>query len=72
MGTDTKSDTALTKSSITSVLRYDVPASLVVFLMAVPLSLGISIASGAPLAAGLIAAMVGGIVAGASAARPSR
>ena len=48
-----------------STLRYDVPASLVVFLVAVPLSLGIAMASGAPLAAGLIAAMVGGIVAGA-------
>ena len=40
-------------------LRHDVPASLVVFLVALPLSLGIAIASGAPLAAGLIAAVVG-------------
>nr|WP_041303040.1 bifunctional SulP family inorganic anion transporter/carbonic anhydrase [Mycolicibacterium rhodesiae] len=47
------------------VLRYDVPASLVVFLVALPLSLGIAIASGAPALAGLIAAIVGGIVAGA-------
>ncbi|MEU7744620.1 bifunctional SulP family inorganic anion transporter/carbonic anhydrase [Nonomuraea sp. NPDC049158] len=54
-----------TLSRVLSTLRYDVPASLVVFLIAVPLSLGISMASGAPLAAGLIAAMVGGIVAGA-------
>jgi carbonic anhydrase len=46
-------------------LRYDLPASLVVFLVALPLSLGIAIASGAPLMAGLIAAVVGGIVAGA-------
>lgn len=45
-------------------LRYDVPASLVVFLVALPLSLGIAIASGAPLMAGLIAAVTGGIVAG--------
>jgi carbonic anhydrase len=45
-------------------LRYDLPASLVVFLVALPLSLGIAIASGAPLMAGLIAAVVGGIVAG--------
>ncbi|TMR12653.1 carbonic anhydrase [Nonomuraea turkmeniaca] len=54
-----------TKSSWLGTLRHDVPASLVVFLVAVPLSLGIAMASGAPLAAGLIAAVVGGIVAGA-------
>jgi len=46
-------------------LRYDFPASLVVFLVALPLSLGIAIASSAPVMAGLIAAVVGGIVAGA-------
>ncbi|GAA3671343.1 SulP family inorganic anion transporter [Nonomuraea antimicrobica] len=46
-------------------LRYDLPASLVVFLVAVPLSLGVALASGAPLVAGLVAAAVGGIVAGA-------
>jgi carbonic anhydrase len=45
-------------------LRYDVPASLVVFLVAVPLSLGIALASGAPVVAGLIAAIVGGVIAG--------
>ncbi|SDS97249.1 SulP family inorganic anion transporter [Microlunatus soli] len=45
-------------------LRYDVPASLVVFLVAVPLSLGIAVASGAPVVAGLIAAVLGGIVVG--------
>ncbi|GGM36977.1 carbonic anhydrase [Longimycelium tulufanense] len=47
-----------------TVLRYDLPASLVVFLVAVPLSLGIAAASGAPLLAGLVSAVVGGIVAG--------
>lgn len=50
--------------SILGNLRHDVPASLVVFLVALPLSLGIAVASGAPLMAGLIAAVVGGIVAG--------
>jgi carbonic anhydrase len=45
-------------------VRTDVLASLVVFLVAVPLSLGIALASGAPLMAGLIAAVVGGVVAG--------
>ncbi|MGQ0774976.1 MAG: SulP family inorganic anion transporter [Pseudonocardiales bacterium] len=47
-----------------TVVRHDVPASLVVFLVAVPLSLGIAVATGAPVMAGLIAAVVGGIVAG--------
>ncbi|MDQ4105324.1 MAG: SulP family inorganic anion transporter, partial [Actinomycetota bacterium] len=47
-----------------TLLRHDLPASLVVFLVAVPLSLGIAVASGAPVMAGLIAAVVGGIVAG--------
>src|SRR3954453_12232585 len=44
--------------------RADLPASFVVFLVAVPLSLGIALASGAPIMAGLIAAVVGGVVAG--------
>ncbi|MGK2866783.1 MAG: SulP family inorganic anion transporter [Mycobacterium sp.] len=38
------------------------PASLVVFLVALPLSIGIAVASGAPVVAGLIAAIVGGIL----------
>ncbi|MCF6387900.1 bifunctional SulP family inorganic anion transporter/carbonic anhydrase [Mycobacterium sp. MBM] len=45
-----------------NVVRYDLPASLVVFLVALPLSIGIAVASGAPVVAGLIAAIVGGIV----------
>ncbi|MFI7672590.1 SulP family inorganic anion transporter [Actinophytocola sp. NPDC049390] len=45
-------------------LKHDLPASLVVFLVAVPLSLGIAFASGAPIVAGLTAAVVGGVVAG--------
>ncbi|GII97571.1 SulP family inorganic anion transporter [Sinosporangium siamense] len=65
MSTDTLSDGASTPSRLRSVLRHDLPASLVVFLVAIPLSLGIAVASGAPLAAGLIAAVVGGVVAGA-------
>jgi carbonic anhydrase len=44
--------------------RHDVAASFVVFLVAVPLSLGIAVASGAPVTAGLVAAAVGGIVVG--------
>lgn len=45
-------------------LRKDLLASIVVFLVALPLSLGIALASGAPVIAGLIAAASGGIVAG--------
>ncbi len=51
-------------------LAADVPASLVVFLVALPLSLGIAAASGAPIMAGLIAAAVGGIVAGSLGGSP--
>jgi carbonic anhydrase len=55
---------------IRSILRHDVPASIVVFLVALPLSLGIAVASGAPVLAGLIAAIVGSIVAGAVGGSP--
>ncbi len=43
-------------------LRYDFPAGIAVFLIAVPLSLGIALASGAPLFSGLMAAVIGGLV----------
>ena len=42
----------------------DIPASVVVFFVALPLCLGIALASGAPLFSGLIAGIVGGIVVG--------
>lgn len=45
--------------------KHDLPASIVVFLVALPLCLGVALASGAPLFAGIIAGMVGGIVVGA-------
>lgn len=62
MSTDT--DPAPRTSQLVRILHHDVPASVVVFLVALPLSLGIAVASGAPVAAGLIAAVVGGVVAG--------
>lgn len=46
-------------------LRYDLKASLVVFLVALPLCLGIAIASGAPPMSGLLAGIIGGIIVGA-------
>ena len=42
----------------------DIPASIVVFLVALPLCLGVALASNAPLFAGIIAGVVGGIVVG--------
>lgn len=49
-----------------SYWREDVPASVVVFLVALPLCLGVALASGAPLLAGVIAGVVGGLVVGAA------
>ncbi len=47
-----------------ATLSKDIPASFVVFLVALPLSIGIALASGAPVRAGLVAAAIGGIVVG--------
>lgn len=44
--------------------KSDFPASIVVFFVALPLCLGIALASGAPLFSGVIAGVVGGIVVG--------
>ncbi len=46
-------------------IKADLPASLVVFFVALPLCLGIALASGAPLFSGIIAGIIGGIVVGA-------
>ena len=48
-----------------SQIKSDFPASIVVFFVALPLCLGIALASGAPLFSGLIAGIIGGIVVGA-------
>ncbi|MBM4178079.1 MAG: SulP family inorganic anion transporter [Ignavibacteria bacterium] len=42
--------------------RQDIPAGLVVFLVALPLCLGIALASGTPLFSGIIAGVIGGVV----------
>lgn len=49
---------------IFSNLKYDFQASIVVFLVALPLCLGIALASEAPLFSGIIAGIVGGAVVG--------
>ncbi|MBL0009279.1 MAG: SulP family inorganic anion transporter [Saprospiraceae bacterium] len=53
-----------------SQLRHDLPASVVVFFVAVPLCLGIALGSGAPLFSGIIAGIVGGIVVGMASGSP--
>ena len=45
-------------------LKNDIPSSIVVFFVALPLCLGIALASGAPLFSGLIAGIIGGVVVG--------
>ncbi|MCC7177481.1 MAG: SulP family inorganic anion transporter [Acidobacteria bacterium] len=51
---------------VPETLRHDLPAAVVVFLVATPLCLGIALASGAPLFSGIIAGVVGGLVVGAA------
>lgn len=48
----------------TSHFKTDIQAGVVVFLVALPLCLGIALASGAPLFAGIISGVIGGIVVG--------
>jgi len=59
---DVKTPTGAVSLRVFDNLRYDLPAGLVVFLIALPLCLGIAHASHAPLLAGLIAGIVGGLV----------
>ena len=54
------------KEGLFAHLGQDIPASIVVALVAIPLCLGIALASGAPLFSGIIAGIVGGIVVGAA------
>jgi MFS superfamily sulfate permease-like transporter len=52
----------MTKYFLSKNLKKDLPASIVVFLVALPLCLGIALASGAPLFAGVLTGIIGGIV----------
>ncbi|SFE68304.1 Sulfate permease, MFS superfamily [Chitinophaga sp. CF118] len=54
----------MSKSSVFSNIKSDFSSGLVVFLIAVPLCLGIALASGAPLFSGMISGIVGGIIIG--------
>jgi len=54
----------LNQNTMFKNIKSDLPASIVVFFVALPLCLGIALASGAPLFSGLIAGIVGGIVVG--------
>ncbi|MBK9078928.1 MAG: SulP family inorganic anion transporter [Hyphomicrobium sp.] len=54
----------------TSVFGHDLLASVVVFLVALPLCMGIAIASNMPIAAGLVTGIIGGIVVGFLAGSP--
>ena len=51
-------------NSIFKHFKKDFPASIIVFLVAVPLCLGIAVASGAPPLSGIIAGIIGGIIVG--------
>jgi len=51
-------------------IKNDLPASIVVFFVALPLCLGIALASGAPLFSGIISGIIGGIVVGALSGSP--
>jgi MFS superfamily sulfate permease-like transporter len=54
----------LKKYFLSKNLKRDIPSSVVVFLVALPLCLGIALASGAPLFAGVLTGIIGGIVVG--------
>jgi MFS superfamily sulfate permease-like transporter len=53
-----------------ATLSRDLPASLVVFLVAIPLCMGIAIASGVPPEKGLVTGIIGGLVVGVLAGSP--
>ena len=67
---ETSQPTPTADTGMFSAPKQDLLASIVVFLVALPLCMGIAIASGVPVAAGLITGIVGGIVVGLLAGAP--
>src|SRR5688572_1820554 len=57
-------------NKLTGAWKQDFLASIVVFFVALPLCMGVALASGAPVAAGLITGIVGGLIAGSLAGCP--
>jgi len=58
------------KAGLGAIVRSDSLASIVVFLVALPLCMGIAVASGAPPAAGLMTGVIGGVIVGLLAGSP--
>jgi MFS superfamily sulfate permease-like transporter len=58
----TAAATPLATGSLFAHAKYDIPSGIVVFLVAVPLCLGIALASGVPLLSGLVAGAIGGLI----------
>lgn len=58
------------EKNIFKQIKNDLPASIIVFFVALPLCLGIALASGAPLFAGIIAGIVGGVIVGFASGSP--
>jgi MFS superfamily sulfate permease-like transporter len=54
----------MSAGTISNRLAHDGPAGLVVYLVALPLCLGIALGSGAPLFGGIVSGIVGGVVVG--------
>lgn len=52
------------KTGLFANYKSDIPAGFVVFLVALPLCLGVALASGAPLFSGIIAGIIGGVIVG--------
>ena len=70
MGSVHKLKPEVSEENKKSTLGRDFMASIVVFLVALPLCMGIAIASGVPPALGLLTGIIGGLVVGFLAGQP--